>query len=133
MERRAPQRAGAQAAPPTLDAGDVTMFRMLAARSGRPVESQLSGASMGGAIPGGCRIRITHRAGHEWRRGEVIAFVAGSRVMVHRIVHVGRRGAARRFVLTQGDGNWLCDPPVEVGTIAGAVEQYWDGGGWPCE
>ena len=79
---------------------------------------------MGLAIPDGSRLRIVYSEGSTWRKGEVVAFLAGSRVMVHRVMHVGRRGPARRFLITQGDGNWICDPPVAVDTIAGRVEEF---------
>ena len=44
--------------------------------------------------------------------------------MVHRVMYVGRRGPARRFLITLGDGNWICDPPVGLETIAGRVEEF---------
>ena len=28
------------------------------------------------------------------------------------------------FLITQGDGNWLCDPPVALETIAGRVDEF---------
>ena len=65
-----------------------------------------------------------------WRPGDVIAFLAGSRVMAHRIVYEGRRGPARHFVITQGDGNWLCDPPVDRSTVVGRVEAFSTGDDW---
>ena len=83
------------APPPSVTSGDIDLFRVLAERSGEPVESQLQGASMGLAIPDGARIRIAHNDRDPWREGQVIAFLAGSRVMVHRVRHVGRRGPAR--------------------------------------
>ena len=83
---------------------------------------------MAPAIPDGARIHI--RAGTEERCGvgDVIAFVGGSRVIAHRIVYEGRRGAARRFLVAQGDGNWLCDPPVNRSTVVGIVEGFSVGG-----
>jgi hypothetical protein len=109
---------------PSVTTGDLELFRVLAKRSGRPVESELRGASMGLAIPDGSRIRIVYSEGFTWREGQVVAFLAGSRVMVHRVMHVGSRGRARRFLITQGDGNWICDPPVSLDTIAGCVEEF---------
>ena len=44
--------------------------------------------------------------------------------MVHRVMYVGTRGPARRFLITHGDGNWICDPPVALETIAGRVEEF---------
>src|SRR5262252_6510823 len=110
--------------PPSVTTSDLELFRVLAERSGQPVESELRGESMGLAIPNGSRIRIVYSEGVTWRKGQVVAFLAGSRVMVHRVLHVGRRGPARRFLITQGDGNWICDPPVALDTIAGRVEEF---------
>jgi hypothetical protein len=127
LQKRAPTP---DAPPPAVTTGDIELFRVLAKRSGQPVESELRGASMGLAIPNGARIRIAHREGSPWREGQVVAFLAGSRVMVHRVMHIGKRGPARGFLITQGDGNWLCDPPVGLETIAGRVEEFRAGGKW---
>jgi hypothetical protein len=121
LRKRAPMP---DALPPSVTPGELELFRVLAKRSGQPVESELRGASMGLAIPNGSRIRIVHSEAVTWRNGQVVAFLAGSRVMVHRVMHVGRRGAARRFLITLGDGNWICDPPVALETIAGLVEEF---------
>src|SRR4051812_23553322 len=98
---------------------DLSRLGVLARRSGAFIHSELRGASMARAIPDGARIRIRPAAVKTWRAGDVIAFIAGHRFMAHRIVYEGRRGAARDFVLTQGDGNWFCDPPVNRCTIVG--------------
>jgi hypothetical protein len=127
LRKRAPMP---DALPPPVTPGDLELFRVLAKRSGHPVESELRGGSMGRAIPSGSRIRIVHSEEVTWRKGQVVAFLAGSRVMVHRVVHVGRRGAARRFLITLGDGNWICDPPVGLETIAGLVEEFRVGDHW---
>ena len=99
-------------------------LRALSLKGEQVIHSQLSGGSMGEALPGDSRIRIRSDATESWRVGEVIAFLAGSRVMVHRVVYEGRRGQAARFVLTQGDGNWLCDPPVNRATVVGRVDAF---------
>jgi len=124
QEAARPRVALPNGPPPPVTTGDLELFRVLAKRSGQPVESELRGASMGLAIPDGSRIRIVYSEGFTWRKGQVVVFLAGSRVMVHRVMHVGRRGPARRFLITQGDGNWICDPPVRIDTIAGRVEEF---------
>lgn len=124
------QRTALPGATPPVTSGDVDLFRVLVKRSGEPVESELRGTSMGLAIPGGSRIRIVHTEGDACRPGQVVAFLGGSRVMVHRVIHVGRRGRARMFLITQGDGNWMCDPPVALDTIAGRVDEYCVNGQW---
>jgi hypothetical protein len=119
-------------AGPRWAAGTDALTRLRAVTSKTPatIVSDLRGSSMGAAIPDGARIRI--RTGREdlWHLGTVIAFLAGSRVMAHRIVYEGQRGLARQFVLTQGDGNWLCDPPVNRSTIVGEVEAFLAGDEW---
>ena len=132
MEREALRHRAAMpdALPTLVTAGDLELFRVLAKRSGQPVVSELSGASMGLAMPSGSLIRIVSSEGVAWRPGQVVAFLAGSRVMVHRVRHVGTRGRARMFLITQGDGNWMCDPPVGLETIAGLVEEFCVDGKW---
>jgi len=113
---------------PGIDA--LARLRAVTTKTPATIYSDLRGSSMGAAIPDGTRIRI--RTGREdlWHLGTVIAFLAGSRVMTHRIVYEGQRGLARQFVLTQGDGNWLCDPPVNRSTIVGEVEAFLTGSEW---
>jgi hypothetical protein len=109
---------------------DLARLRELTRRSTAVIHSDLRGTSMGSAMPDGARIRIRSGPGQVRGQGQVIAFLAGSRVMAHRIVYEGRRLRARDFVLTQGDGNWLCDPPVDRSTILGEVEAFSTGGEW---
>jgi hypothetical protein len=109
---------------------DLARLRAVTARTRAVIHSQLQGASMGAAIPDGARIRIRSGPEDMWHGGQVIAFLAGSRVTVHRIVYEGKRGPARQFVLTQGDGNWLCDPPVNRSTVVGEVEAFTTGDEW---
>jgi len=107
------------------------LARLRAVRGSKIViDSQVRGASMGAAIPNGARIRIRAGAVDTLRAGKVIAFLAGRRVMVHRIVYEGRRGSAREFLLTQGDGNWLCDPPIARSMVVGEVEAVATAGEW---
>jgi hypothetical protein len=116
--------------PAPITSSDLDLFRVVIKRSGQPVESELRGTSMGLAIPSGSRIRIFPTEGTSCRPGHVVAFLAGSRVMVHRVLYAGRRGRAQMFLITQGDGNWMCDPPVRLETIAGRVEEFCVNGTW---
>jgi hypothetical protein len=109
---------------------DLARLRAVSGKARAAIHSQLRGVSMGSAIPDGARIRIRSGPDDMWHAGQAIAFLAGSRVMVHRIVYEGRRGPAQHFVLTQGDGNWLCDPPVNRSTVVGEVEAFSSGGEW---
>ena len=119
-------QADPRAQPPSSP--EVAAFRVLAARS--PVESELQGPSMGTTLPAGTRIRIVPLPAEGPRCGRVVAFVAGSRVVVHRVGYLGRGARARGHAITLGDGNWLCDPPIEIAAIAGVVDEAFVGGEW---
>jgi hypothetical protein len=98
--------------------------------AGGVLECRIRGGSMGMAVPGGSRIRI--RVSHEetYPVGRVVAFLVGTKVMVHRIVYRGRRGRARNHVITIGDMRWLPDAPVSERSILGAVVEVEDRGRW---
>ncbi len=97
----------------------------LLTRSGKIIESEVRGSSMGSAIPTGSRIRICPLAGSEYSVGQVVAFVAGNKLFAHRIVHCSSRG-----VLTRGDAGILCDPPIPRESIVGAVTECFQDGEW---
>jgi hypothetical protein len=96
----------------------------------RLIESTLEGRSMGPGLPPGSRIRIglVERADHGI--GDVIAFLSGGRVVVHRVVHRGRAGRAAGLFLTRGDAVLVPDPPVDPRAILGAVTGVWREGRW---
>ena len=110
-------------------AQDLHMVRMLL-DSGKQIESVVSGGSMERAVPLGSRIRIRRCDERVRSRGQVVAFLAGERIVVHRIVHAGVRGPARQFLITQGDADWLCDPPVSIDLVAGCVDEVSIDGQW---
>ncbi len=132
----------AEATPPRLDPVQAvaTFFRedparILAVASSlrgpdRALESTVEGMSMGRTIPPGSRIRIELVDRHGYDVGEVIAFLAGNQVVVHRVVHRGRGGAARGYVVTRGDAPLAPDPPVDQGVILGAVAGIQRDGRW---
>jgi hypothetical protein len=115
--------------PNTTDAsatGDQLLaFGALLGRSGKSIESEISGTSMGSTLPSGCRIRICPLPAHGYRAGQVVAFVAGGRIFAHRIVHCSRQG-----VLTRGDNYAWCDLPVPVSAILGVVSERLVNGQW---
>lgn len=88
------------------------------------VECTLRGASMEDAIPRGSRIRIrfSQRA---HRVGDIVAFMTGERIVVHRIVH-----CTDRQLLTRGDAMLLPDPPIHSSTVLGEVNEVDSGTGW---
>jgi len=101
---------------------DLARFRALSRKGGGTVHSIVQGTSMGAALPAGSRIRIRSGSSDSWKIGDVIAFLAGSRVVAHRIAARGRSRPAREFLIAQGDDNWLCDPPVHCSAVIGSVE-----------
>ena len=103
-------------------AHDVHLVRMLL-QTGKHVESVVSTASMGRALPIGSRIRIRRCGERSPSDGQIVAFLGGDRIVVHRVVYAGRRGAARGFLITRGDADWLCDPPVHMELVAGCVDE----------
>jgi hypothetical protein len=92
----------------------------------RTIESTVQGPSMGRAIPAGSRIRIELGVQRSYDPGEVIAFVAGPHVIVHRVLTPARRGQ----VLTRGDAEVIPDPPIDADQILGAVTAIQRGGNW---
>jgi hypothetical protein len=113
----------------TVDAnatGDQLLaFGALLGRSGKIIESEISGTSMGSTLPSGCRIRICPLPTAEYRPGQIVAFVAGEAIYAHRIVHRSREG-----VLTRGDSHSWCDLPVPSSAILGVVTEYLLDGDW---
>jgi hypothetical protein len=100
-------------------------FGALLGRSGKVIESEISGTSMGSTLPSGCRIRIRPLSTEEYRPGQVIAFVADGALFAHRIVYRGRQG-----VLTRGDSHSWCDLPVPINAILGVVSEFLAHGEW---
>jgi hypothetical protein len=115
---------------PTISVTDSTGDQLLAVgallgRSGKVIESEISGTSMGSTLPSGCRIRIRPLPVEEYRAGQVVAFVASSALFAHRIVYRSPQG-----VLTRGDTHSWCDLPVPVGAILGIVSERLVDGEW---
>ena len=98
-------------------------------KPGRVIESTVQGLSMGRTIPAGSRIRITLRTGGRYDPGEVIAFVGGPYIIVHRVVCRMRR-KARSYLLTLGDGTWLPDQPISEDRVLGPVSEIHREHGW---
>lgn len=113
--------------PVVLDTtGDQLLaFGALLRRSGKTIESEISGTSMGSTLPPGCRIRIRPLSVEEYQAGQVVAFVAAGSLFAHRIVYRSGQG-----VLTRGDNHTWCDLPAPVGAILGVVSEYLVEGEW---
>lgn len=96
----------------------------------RSFESTVAGMSMGPALGPGSRIRIALVDRDRYESGEVVAYLAGSQVVVHRVAHRGRAAAARGYLITRGDAALVPDPPVDHDRILGPVTGVWRPGGW---
>jgi len=110
--------------PPFLEAR-VELLR----RSGQAIESAVSGRSMEPAIPSGAEIRIAPSPAVP-PVGTPVAIVTPGGLVAHRLVARGCLPWNRDFVLTQGDGSRLCDPPVPVHLVLGAVAEWRLDGPW---
>lgn len=115
--------------PNTTGAGltrdELLAFAALLGRSGRIIESEISGTSMGNTLPAGCRIRIRLLRLGEYRPGQVVAFVSGDAIFAHRIISCSGQGA-----LTRGDSRSWCDLPLPWRAILGLVTERQVGGVW---
>lgn len=100
-------------------------FGTLLAHSGKVIESEISGTSMGSTLPSGSRIRIQPQPAEEYRIGQTVAFVLGSRIIAHRLVY-----RTSHCVLTRGDNHSWCDLPVPVGAVLGVVTEWFINGEW---
>ena len=81
------------------------------------------------AIPPGARIRIVPDRPSP-AVGTTVAMVTPGGLVAHRVIGRGRLPWNRRFVLTQGDGTVLCDPPVPVELVLGEVRAWLYDGEW---
>jgi hypothetical protein len=111
------------AASPTGD--QLLALALLLGRSGRIIESEISGTSMGSTLPAGCRIRICPLRREDYQPGQVVAFVSGDALFAHRIVSCCDQGA-----LTRGDNRSWCDLPLPWRAILGLVTESQVDGVW---
>jgi hypothetical protein len=94
------------------------------------VEVVVDGLSMEPTFGPSATVRIACTGDVDARAGAVVAFLAGGRTLtVHRVVRRFHRGRASAFLLTRGDANALCDPPILVGDVLGVVDRWRCGDG----
>lgn len=98
--------------------------------AGSTIECELQGQSMGPTLPHGSRLRVRCDSRIKTKPGEVVAFIAGNQVTVHRVEAQGRYGRARDYVLTRGDGAVLLDHPIPRSAIVGVVSEWSNGDAW---
>ena len=102
-----------------LSAADLAAVASLWRKTGRSLRARFGGSSMEPAIPAGALVQL--RCGEPGAPGDVIAFLSGGRIVVHRVV---ARAADGRWTLTRGDARILPDVPVRdpeavLGRVAG--------------
>lgn len=96
--------------------------------AGTELTSTVEGTSMGATIPHGAEIRI--RCGVEARPGDVVGFLLEERLTAHRVMAVVRGLRRRRYLVTRGDAMTVCDPPIAVHDVLGAVTAVRVGDTW---
>jgi hypothetical protein len=93
-------------------------------RDGRELVARFTGSSMLPTVTPGTELRV--RCGEEAAVGDVVAWVDGACLVVHRVV-----GAGPGWLLTCGDAACLPDPPVTRPTdLVGRIVERRDGDAW---
>jgi hypothetical protein len=93
-------------------------------RTGRVLRARFGGSSMEPALPAGTEVLL--RCGETGAPGDVIAFLAGGRLVVHRVV---ARAVDGSWILTRGDARVLPDAPIlDADDILGRVAGLWRAG-----
>lgn len=103
-------------------AADFVGLAALLRRSGTTVECDVTGESMGRAVPAGATVRIRCDGAIGAPNGAIIAVLLGGALSVHRLVHRGRSQRARGWIVSEGDANLTCDAPVRDVDVVGVVE-----------
>ena len=130
MATRRPELAQAVGALLEADPDRIVALASSLRAPARSIESTVEGMSMGRGLPPASRIRIELIDRTLYEVGEVVAFLTGSKVVVHRVVHRGRGTGASGHLLTRGDAMLVPDPPVEQLRILGPVTGVWREGRW---
>lgn len=93
-------------------------------KTGRELRARFGGSSMEPALPPGTEVVL--RCGETGAPGDVIAFVADGRLVVHRVVAQAPDGA---WTLTRGDARVLPDVPIrDREAVLGRVAGLWRAG-----
>ena len=96
----------------------------LSRKTGRELRARFGGSSMMPALPPGTEVLL--RCGENGGPGDVIAFLADGRLVVHRVV---ARAADGAWTLTRGDARLLPDVPIrDAEAVVGRVAGVWRAG-----
>ena len=99
-------------------------------RAGRIIESTVRGDSMGRSLPPGASIRIRLCRREAYAPGEIVAFLNGAHLTVHRLLSCGTEGRRKGMFLARGDARLLPDPPARTDSVLGVVIAVRSGSGW---
>lgn len=98
--------------------------------SNQAIECQLRGGSMETSIPRGASVRISLNADKPYQVGDIIAFVEGKGIWVHRVAYRGSRKRKVDYLITRGDACFYPDPPIKCNRVLGRVTHHFDRDGW---
>ena len=106
----------------------------LVRKTGGEFEVRVQGQSMGDVLPDGSTVRIVVKkepATRHYDCGEVVVFRSPEgRLVSHRIIDRGRSIFREHYLITRGDACTLCDVPVNVSEVIGAVSHVRTTEGW---
>jgi hypothetical protein len=85
--------------------------------------SSVRGRSMGKALPDGSRIHVRLVPQRDLRVGQVVAYVAADRMVVHRVVRLAT-WHEDQYLVTRGDATVVCDRPVLALSVVGVVTDH---------
>ncbi|MGH8640473.1 MAG: hypothetical protein ACRET6_02115, partial [Burkholderiales bacterium] len=88
------------------------------------IECRLRGGSMEPTIPRGAALRISLGRAAPYRVGQIVAFVEGSGICVHRVACLGHGPRARDYLVTQGDACLNPDVPISARQVIGPVTEF---------
>jgi hypothetical protein len=115
------ERSGERA----LSEEELVVAATLWRKSGRELRAVFGGSSMEPSLPS--QSEVVLRCGAPAAVGDIVAFLADGRIVLHRVEAVSRRAGA---LLTRGDALWLPDPPLQdLSAIVGVVTAVDRGGG----
>ena len=106
--------------------GELVAVASLWRAAGREIVTSFLGTSMLPTIAPG--VEVTIDCSRRWEVGDIIAFVAGGRLFVHR---VEAASADRAIVLTRGDHRTVPDEPFEAAdAVIGVITRIRVGDQW---
>jgi signal peptidase I len=108
--------------PESLDTSDALLSYLRGNLPDHPVRIPMRGSSMLPAIRHGDRIVITRRDPRQIEVGEIVLFIVGGRLILHRVAYV-EEVAGKVCFLTKGDNCQILDDwVVDEGAILGSTE-----------